>query len=88
MRAEFERFLSDLVLTEDLEEIFQVSRQALFRWRQKDLGEYEIRIPNKPHDLIRFQLNPVLRWAAREGIRTPGLERWRKRRAKERDRAA
>lgn len=82
-KEDFEKALSDLVNTEDLEDIFGVSRQALFRWRmERGLDEFEVRIPNRPRDIIRFRLNLVLRWAARNSVATPGLELWRKRRAR------
>jgi len=90
MRQEdLESAIEELITMEDLLEIFQVSRQALFRWRQKGLSELEIRIPNNPRsegpnprDLIRFQEKAVLRWAARNGYKTPGLDLWRVRSAK------
>lgn len=72
-----------LVTSEDLEQIFGVTRQTIFRWRQNEgLDKLAIVFPAKPNDLIRFQLTSVLRWASRreKATPTPGLVKWRRRR--------
>lgn len=72
--------LNNLILIRDIEKIFGVSTQSVYKWR-KSLGLDDkalVPIPGDVRDTLRYDLEKVLEWAA-DTNRTPtNLKTWKK----------
>lgn len=67
---EQEEVLDDLLTESQVAyEVFRVSPGTVYLWRKNRLLPY-VRIPGDSTDAIRYRLEPLLAWAATEGVST------------------